>query len=47
VLKKKDETIRICFALIGLNAATIDDEQSLSNMKKLINAIVEAKFYLL
>jgi len=45
VVKKKDGTIRICFAPIGLNAATIDDEQPLPNMKELMDAITEAKYY--
>jgi len=47
MVKKKDETIQICFASIRLNAATIDDGQLLSNMKKLMDAIAGAKFYLL
>jgi len=47
VVKKKDRTIRICLALIDLNAATIDDEQSLLNIRELMDAIAGAKFYLL
>ena len=45
MVKKKDRTIWICSALIGLNVATIDDGQSLPNMRELIDAIAEAKFY--
>src|SRR6266540_1652990 len=45
VVKKKDGTIRICSAPIGLNAATIDDGQLLPNMRKLIDAIAGAKYY--
>src|SRR6266540_6351241 len=45
VVKKKDETIRICSALIGLNAATIDNDQPLLNMRELIDVIAETKFY--
>jgi len=45
VIKKKDRTIRIYFTLIGLNAATIDNKQPLSNIKELMDAIIEAKFY--
>ena len=45
MVEKKDKTIRICSALISLNAATIDDEQSLPNMRELMDAIVGAKFY--
>jgi len=46
VIEKKDKTIHICSALIELNTATIDDGQPLSNMRKLMDIIVEAKFYL-
>ncbi len=45
VVEKKDRTIRIYLALIDLNATIIDDKQPLSNMRKLMNAIVRAKFY--
>ena len=45
VVEKKDGMIRICSALIGLNAATIDDRQPLPNMRELMNAIVGAKYY--
>ena len=45
VVEKKNETIRICLALIGLNAATINDRQPLSNMRELMNAIAGAKYY--
>jgi len=45
VVEKKDRIIRICFASIGLNMTTIDDGQPIPNMKKLMDAIVEAKFY--
>ncbi len=46
VVKKKNRTIRICLALIGLNATIIDDRQPLSNMRELMDAIIETKFYL-
>jgi len=45
VIEKKDGTIRICSALIGLNAVTIDDEQPLPNMRELMDAITRAKYY--
>ncbi len=45
VVKKKDGIIWICSALIGLNAATIDDRQLLSNMKELMDVIAGAKYY--
>jgi len=45
VVEKKDGTIRICSALIGLNAVTIDDGQPLPNMRELMNAIAGAKYY--
>ena len=45
VVEKKDRIIRICFAPIGLNAATIDDGQPLSNMRELMDAITGAKYY--
>src|SRR6266498_4452064 len=45
VVKKKDGTIRICSASIGLNAATIDDGQPLPNMRELMDAIAGAKYY--
>ena|SRR6266542_1977164 len=45
VVKKKNETIRICFASIGFNVATIDDGQPLPNMRELMDAIAEAKYY--
>jgi len=45
IVEKKDRMIRICSVLIGLNATTIDDEQSLSNMRELINAICYVIFY--
>ena len=45
VVEKKDGSIRICSALIGLNAVTIDDEQSLSNMRELMDTIAKAKYY--
>ena len=45
MVEKKDGIIRICLALIGLNAATIDDGQPLPNMRELIDAIAGAKFY--
>jgi len=45
VVEKKDRSIRICSALISLNAATIDDGQPLPNMRELINAIAGAKYY--
>jgi len=45
VVEKRDDTIQVCFALIGLNAATIDNGQPLPNMRELMDAIVEAKFY--
>ena len=45
MVKKKDETIRICSAPIGLNAATIDDRQPLPNMRELMDVIAGAKYY--
>ncbi len=45
VVKKKDGTIRICSTPIGLNVATIDDGQPLPNMRELMDAIAEAKYY--
>ncbi len=45
VVEKKDGSIKICSALIGLNVATIDDGQPLPNMRKLMDAIAGAKFY--
>ncbi len=45
VVEKKDGTIRICSAPIGLNAATIDDEQLLPNMRELMDTIARAKYY--
>src|SRR6266540_3177616 len=45
VVEKKDGIIRICSALIGLNAATIDDGQSSPNMRELMDAIAGAKYY--
>jgi len=45
VVEKKDGTIRICSAPIGLNAATIDDGQPLPNMRELMDAITGAKYY--
>jgi len=45
VVEKKDSTIRICSALIGLNAVIIDDRQPLPNIRELMDAIAEAKFY--
>jgi len=45
VVEKKDRTIRICSALIGLNVATIDDGQPLPNMRELMDAIARAKYY--
>src|SRR6266498_3216353 len=45
VVEKKDGTIRICSASIGLNAAIIDDGQLLSNIRELIDAIAGAKYY--
>ncbi len=45
VVEKKNRIIRVCSALIGLNAATIDDEQSLSNMRELMDTIAKAKYY--
>jgi len=45
VVEKKNGTIRICFALIGLNVATIDDGQPLPNMRELMDAIAGAKYY--
>src|SRR6266542_1919920 len=45
VVEKKDGTIRICSAPIGLNAAIIDDEQPLPNMRELMDAIAGAKYY--
>jgi len=45
VVKKKNRIIRICSTPIGLNATTIDDEQPLSNMRELMDAIAEAKYY--
>src|SRR6266540_3251850 len=45
VVEKKDGTIRICSAPIGLNAATIDDGQPLPNMRELMDAIAGAKYY--
>ena len=45
VVEKKDGSIRICSALISLNAATIDDRQPLPNMRELMDAIVRAKYY--
>src|SRR6266540_2615717 len=46
VVEKKDGTIRIYSTPIGLNAATIDDEQPLPNMRELMDAIARAKYYL-
>jgi len=45
VVEKKNRTIRICSAPIGLNAATIDDRQPLPNMRELMDAIARAKYY--
>jgi len=45
VVEKKDGTIWICSALISLNAATIDDGQSLPNMRELMDAIARVKYY--
>ncbi len=45
VVQKKDRSIRICSAPIGLNAAIIDDGQLLPNMRELMDTIVGAKFY--
>ncbi len=45
VVEKKDGTIRICSAPIGLNAAIIDDGQPLPNMRELMDAIAGAKYY--
>src|SRR6266540_4822142 len=45
VVEKKDGTIRICSTPIGLNVATIDDEQPLPNMRELMDAIAGAKYY--
>ena len=45
MVEKKDRTIRICSAPIGLNAATIDDGQPLPNMRELMDAIAGAKYY--
>src|SRR6266540_2209820 len=45
VMEKKDGTIRICSAPIGLNAATIDDGQPLPNMRELMDAIAGTKYY--
>src|SRR6266540_1788422 len=45
VIEKKDRTIRICSVPIGLNAAIINNEQSLPNMKELLNTIASIKFY--
>ena len=45
VVKKKDGTIRICSALIRLNAAIINDGQPLPNMREFMDAITGAKFY--
>ena len=45
VVEKKDGTIRICSALIGLNAAIIDDGQPLPNMRELIDTIAWTKYY--
>ena len=44
-MEKKNGTIRIYSAPIGLNAATIDDEQPLPNMRELMNVIAGAKYY--
>ena len=46
VIEKKNGTIRICSALIGLNGVTIDDGQLLPNMRELMDAIVRTKYYL-
>ena len=46
MVEKKDGTIRICSTPIGLNVATIDDEQPLPNMRELMDVIAEAKYYL-
>jgi len=45
VVEKKDGTIRICSALIGLNVATIDNGQPLPNMRELMDAIARTKYY--
>ena len=45
MVEKKDRTIRICFVLIGLNAATIDDGQLLPNIRELMDAIAGTKYY--
>src|SRR6266540_183661 len=45
VVEKKDRTIRICSAPISLNVATIDNGQPLSNMRELMDAIIEVKYY--
>ncbi len=45
VIEKKDGTIRICSAPIRLNATTIDDGQPLPNMRELMDAIADAKYY--
>jgi len=45
VIEKKNRSIRICSAPIGLNVATIDDGQPLPNMRELMDAITGAKYY--
>jgi len=45
VVEKKDGSIRICSAPIGLNAAMIDDRQPLPNIRELMDVIAGAKYY--
>ncbi len=45
VVEKKDRTIRICSTPIGLNAATIDNRQSLPNIRELMDVIARTKYY--
>jgi len=45
VVEKKNGSIRICSTSIRLNAATIDDGQPLSNMRKLMDVIARVKYY--
>ena len=45
VVEKRDSTIWICSAPIGLNVTTIDDRQPLPNMRELMDVIAGAKFY--
>ncbi len=45
IVEKKDRTIQICSVPISLNAATIDDGQSLPNIRELMDVIAGVKLY--